>query len=164
MWRLKRRGLVSGYIQCTEHTESGLAHKHIIFRGRYIDQVFLSRTWRSIHKAYVVDIRRIKKFESNNQIASYLAKYMAKEGARYSWSWGWLWRGFAKDWQNLKKMGRICRDAGYPAPMSGLLHVWKACCRSLRSPPSQWHETGFLQSPTAVFNTLNLAYLGVYVK
>ncbi|MBA7699203.1 hypothetical protein ES703_107893 [subsurface metagenome] len=102
--RLKRRSLVSEYIRCPEYTESGLRHDHILFRGSYIEQAYLSHLWAGIHGSPVVDIR---KAWGSHRMASYLASYLAKAPAgRYSYSWAWVWKGFAWSWRVLKKASR----------------------------------------------------------
>jgi len=135
MARLKRRGLVTGYIQVPEFTKSGLAHKHIIMRGSYIDQKVLSDMWLEIHGAKVVDIRKVRNLHGKRQIANEMAKYMAKECAlRYSWDWGWVWRGFCQHWQRLKRAWRFYNlVATVQSPFSELLEIWQGFLRC-RSP------------------------------
>lgn len=100
--RLLRRKVLIDYIRCPELTLGGLRHEHILFRGSYIDQRYLSSLWESIHKAKVVDIR---KAWAKSGMARYLADYLAKSPAsRYSYSWGWVWRGYAKSWRFLKRV------------------------------------------------------------
>lgn len=100
--RLERRKLLQGYIQVPELTKKGYCHKHILFRGSYIAQALLSRWWKEIHNAEIIDIRAFIPVRGNKAMAGYMAKYMTKEGVkRYSWSWGWVWRGFVKDWKAL---------------------------------------------------------------
>lgn len=98
--RLLRRGLLLDYIRCPEFTKTGLRHEHILFRGSYIEQLYLSQLWGKIHGAVVVDIRRIG---GTRAVARYMAAYMAKAPAgRYAYSWGWVWKGFAGSWKALK--------------------------------------------------------------
>lgn len=130
MMRLKRRGLVAGYIQVPEFTKSGLAHKHIILRGSYIEQKVLSDMWQEIHGARVVDIRRVKDLHGTRQMGNEMAKYMAKESSgRYSWDWGWVWKGFCGHWCQLKRAWRYCNygcaDPGREVPFSDLLRIWR---------------------------------------
>lgn len=100
--RLLRRKLLVDYIRCPEYTKSGLRHEHILFRGSYIEQSYLSYLWEKIHSAPVVDIRRVW---GKHRMAGYLASYMAKAPAgRYAYSWGWVWKGFAGSWKDLKAM------------------------------------------------------------
>ncbi len=105
--RLKRRGLVKAYIRVGELTKSGLYHQHLVFRGEYIEQAYLSYLWDIIHHAPVVDIRRVGQ---GHRVAGYLAKYCSKENSgRLSWSWSWVYRGFCRDWLYWK---RVCRVRG----------------------------------------------------
>jgi len=120
--RLERRHLVESYIRVPERTESGLRHDHILFRGSYIEQAYLSFLWGEIHHSPVVDIRRVG---GRHRLARYLASYLAKSPAgRYSYSWSWVWRGFAKSWARLKK---FIYEGGYDF-QEGLTY-WQRCCR-----------------------------------
>ncbi|MBA7585669.1 hypothetical protein ES708_27657 [subsurface metagenome] len=104
--RLFRRCLLVDYIRCPEYTETGLRHEHILFRGSYIEQAYLSYLWQEIHGAEVVDIRRTW---GKRRLASYLASYMAKAPAgRYCYSYGWVWQGFVKSWKFLRKASTWC--------------------------------------------------------
>ena len=97
--RLRRRSMCTGYVRVIEFTKAGLPHYHVIMRGRYIPQSYLSRLWQAIHLSRVVDVRAIRR---KGSAASYLAKYLGKDPrSRYSWSWDWVWRGFARDWRAL---------------------------------------------------------------
>lgn len=132
MARLKRRGLVTGYIQVPEYTKSGLLHKHVLLRGRYIDQLVLSQMWQEIHGAKIVDIRRVRNIHGRRQMANEMAKYMAKgTSGRYSWDWGWVWQGFCKDWQRLKRAWRYWNEwTTFPeSPFSELLQIWRGFLR-----------------------------------
>lgn len=97
--RLRRRRLIEGYIKVPERTKEGKLHLHILFRGKYIAQRFLSRQWKEIHESEIVDIRAVKLKRGKKNVAAYMAKYMNKSLAgRYSWNWNWVWRGFCNDW------------------------------------------------------------------
>jgi hypothetical protein len=92
-----------GYFRVQELTKAGRPHLHIIIRGKYIAQEWLSQNWNQIHGAKIVDIRAVKNIKSKGDIAGYLAKYVGKESSGHvSWSWFWVWRGFCKDWARLK--------------------------------------------------------------
>ncbi len=137
--RLKRRGLVENYIRCPERTETNLRHDHILFRGSYIEQVYLSNLWAQIHHSPVVDIRRVG---GRHQIACYLASYLAKSPAgRYSYSWGWVWKGFARSWGILK---RASRDLGWN--YGQLLTNWRWCVRMNVKPEDKLREIGYVFS------------------
>lgn len=130
MMRLKRRGLVSGYIQVPEFTKTGLAHKHVILRGKFIAQAALSHDWEEIHGAKIVDIRRIKSRHPHANLAAEMAKYMVKENAfRYSWNWGWVWKGFCRDWLDLKRAWRSLNELYFFTPFEKLLKIWRAFLR-----------------------------------
>lgn len=125
--RLLRRKLLVDYIRCPEFTKSGLRHEHILFRGSYIDQVYLSHLWAEIHGASVVDIR---KAGGNRRLAGYLAKYMSKApSGRYAYSWGWVWKGFAGTWAKVKKLGW---ETG--APFAEVLTFWNWCIKLDKRP------------------------------
>lgn len=124
--RLKRRGLLEGYIKVPELSKSGKQHLHVLFRGSYIEQALISRWWQELHHAKIVDIRKVKVAGNRKRIASYMAKYMSKENIyRYSWNWPWVWRGFVGDWKKLKRLWRYLNDHGMNIAYSDLLIVWR---------------------------------------
>jgi len=124
--RLKRRGLITGYIRVPEYTKLGKEHLHIIFRGSYISQLLISKWWQELHKASIVDIRAVKFYYGNKGIASEMAKYMCKSNAgRYSWSWGWVWRGFCNDWRNLKRLWHFMNEGAGGYSFDDLLRWWR---------------------------------------
>lgn len=148
--RLKRRNLLTGYIQIPELTVSGLAHKHVLFRGSFIEQAFLSALWQQIHNARVVDIRAVHAFKSKRHLASYLAKYLSKSGhGRFSWDWGWVWRGFCGHWQQLKSALKTYTGSYASLPLKSVLVVWRHFLRQ-RAPP----EPGWLWEATGVWEAL----------
>lgn len=133
--RLKRRGLIEGYIKVPEYTRKGRQHLHVLFRGQYIAQVTLSRWWNDIHRAPVVDIRKVYYHHSPRKVASYMAKYMSKERAgRYSWNWTWVWRGFCRDWQRLKRLFNLRYHLGLPWPDANLILWWRWWLKGLWQP------------------------------
>lgn len=128
--RMLRRGMITGYIKVTERTKTGLLHLHVLFRGTFVAQAWLSAEWTKIHAAEVVDIR---KAYGRTGAARYLAKYMSKAGERYSWSWGWVYRGFAGVWQRAK--AQICRLVRKVPDRTGewwdtLFRLWRGHLRS----------------------------------
>jgi len=135
--RLRRRGLVTDYIRCPEKTQTGLRHDHILFRGSYIEQAYLSYLWREIHNSPVVDIRRVG---GRHRLACYLANYLAKSpSGRYSYSWDWVWKGFAKSWKILK---RVSRELGWT--YQELLTNWQWCVRVKMKPEDRLREMGYV--------------------
>ncbi len=124
--RLKRRGLIKGYIKVPEVGKNGKQHLHVLFRGSYIEQALISHWWQELHKAKIIDIRAVRRGSDPKKLASDMASYMSKPNhLRYSWNWDWVWRGFVSDWAKLKKL--ICL---YYGQISGkavhvLLHLWR---------------------------------------
>jgi hypothetical protein len=124
--RMKRRGLYAGYLRVQELTKAGRPHLHVIIRGKYIAQAWLSANWEEIHNAKIVDIRKVKSLNSKGDIAGYLAKYVGKESAGHvSWSWFWVWRGFCKDWARLKTAFNLHEKTYGVLGFAVLLAAWR---------------------------------------
>jgi hypothetical protein len=81
-------------------TNEGFGVLHIIFKGGFVPQRWISDVWRSIHGASIVDIRALR--GSSRRLANYLvANYLCKQSfERMSWSWGWVFRGFCGVWRS----------------------------------------------------------------
>lgn len=81
-------------------TNEGYGVLHIVFKGGFIPQSWLSDAWRSIHGASIVDIRVLR--GSPRRLASYLvANYLCRQSfERMSWSWSWVFRGFCGVWRS----------------------------------------------------------------
>ena len=85
-------------------TNEGNGVLHIIYRGRYIPQRWLSVQWADIHKSYVVDVRSL--FETRKGltgIAFYLiGNYLTKQSfERMSWGYSWVFPAFVSSWKRL---------------------------------------------------------------
>lgn len=125
-YRLRRRGLIRGYIKVPEMSKNGKQHVHVLFRGSYIDQRLISHWWEEIHQAKVVDIRKVGYRRSKRNLASYMAKYLTKDNFyRYSWNWQWVWRGFCRDWKRLKRLLRQTYGEITGWVVKLLLYCWK---------------------------------------
>lgn len=95
-----RRRFDFQYFCVQETTQSGLVHLHLLYRGSFIPQAWLSQMWQTVHNAQVVWIARIKR---KRGCASYLCKYLSKEVLGRCWSsWEWIYRGWRWAWSNLK--------------------------------------------------------------
>lgn len=133
--RLKRRGLLQGYIKVPEQSKNGKQHLHVLFRGSYIEQAMISAWWQELHHAKIVDIRKVKGGRSPRQLASYMAKYMSKENLyRYSWNWGWVWRGFVRDYQRLKKLFRYVEGRLDGDNIHTFLKLWRMWLKGFWQP------------------------------
>ena len=139
--RLKRRGLITGYIKVPERSKSGKQHLHILIRGKYISQAYISQAWQEIHHAKVIDIRRTRA-KSRRALAAYMAKYLSKDSTyRYSWSWEWVWRGFVRDWTDLKRRVRELDEYGEIDFRRVLLFCWKSMLKMGPAPGLDWLES-----------------------
>lgn len=132
--RMTRRGLINGYIKCTESAPDGRLHLHILYRGSYISQRLLSHWWAKIHASPVLDIRLVRPFGSKSRIANYMAKYMSKDtSTRYSWSWGWVWRCFATHWVIYKRWWFSWLNVDGQSRFSNCLTGWRLWLRGVIS-------------------------------
>jgi hypothetical protein len=105
--RLERRFGRIEYLAVVERQKRGAAHVHVVYRGPFIPQQWLSRVAAECGFGKIADIRR-----SNPALMRYLAKYLTKELSdptaappryfrRVRWSRGWcVWekRGRQVPW------------------------------------------------------------------
>jgi hypothetical protein len=85
-------------------TNEGNGVLHIVFRGRYIPQRWLSAQWADIHKSPVVDIRSLHETRKGlTGIAFYLVgHYLTKQSfERMSWGYTWVFPAFVRSWKRL---------------------------------------------------------------
>jgi len=69
------------YLVVYELTKKGTPHIHLLQRGVFIPKSWLSREWKKLTGAYIVDI---KKIFNPKDVGKYLTKYMGKELGRAS--------------------------------------------------------------------------------
>ena len=89
--RITRKFSKMDYIKVT--TSEGYGVIHVLYRGPYIPQSWLSNNWKDIWGSEIVDIRLIK--EATGRMASYLAaQYVAGQDLyiRTSESWTWVYK------------------------------------------------------------------------
>jgi hypothetical protein len=85
-------------------THEGNGVLHIIFRGKYIPQEWLSAQWADIHKSPIVDIRSLYETRKGlTGIVFYLVgNYLAKQSfERMSWGYSWVFPAFVSAWKRL---------------------------------------------------------------
>lgn len=81
------------YFLVWERTAKGWPHAHLLLRAPFIPQAWLASNWHGLTGARVIDIRKIASTEA---VASYVAKYLAKDPfvptgmKRYRFSQGFL--------------------------------------------------------------------------
>jgi hypothetical protein len=103
--RRKRKtiGQTVRFEYCKVKTNEGNWVLQVIFRGEYIPQEWLSKTWEDLHGAKIVYIEKL--YGNSKRMAVYLAtQYLSLQDATYtrmSYSFGWVCRGFVKRWRHL---------------------------------------------------------------
>jgi hypothetical protein len=107
--RVKREFGKFEYCAVREYTKSGLSHVHLLYRGSYMPQKWLSEAWSNVHGSPIVFVEMVR-FNSK-RVAGYLTKYLSKDlmnNYRFWCSQGWVFRGFVRMWENLKRCkGRV---------------------------------------------------------
>ncbi len=74
--KLRRQFGTFEYALVWELTHRGVPHAHVLFRGTYIPQKWLSNAWKKLGAGYIVDIRSLKSVPAR---AFHATKYLAKE-------------------------------------------------------------------------------------
>jgi hypothetical protein len=78
---MRRQGIKKlPFFAVVEQTKLGWPHLHIMLRGVWIDQRWLSRTMEALANSPIVDIRRI---ENAGRAAVYVAKYAGKANHKF---------------------------------------------------------------------------------
>jgi hypothetical protein len=82
-------------------TNEGFGVLHVVYRGSYIPQAWLSMAWAEIHGAPIVDIREIK--DTPKRVARYVVGHYLSHQTfeRMSYSWRWVFKGFVTYWKRL---------------------------------------------------------------
>ena len=75
--RVRRKFGNFEYVAVREWTVKGKPHLHVLFRGNYMDQKWISDAWSDVHSSFIVDIRKVS---SLKKAANYLMKYLVKDG------------------------------------------------------------------------------------
>jgi len=109
-------------------TVEGHGVLHIVYKGPYISQKWLSKAWNSIHGAYVVFIQALhgRKRLARYLVSSYLAGHHAF--SRSSWSWNWVFYGFVGYWKRVIKTS---------LDMSTAIFKWNIMLRTKN--PRKWY-------------------------
>ena len=85
-------------------TNEGNGVLHIVFRGKYIPQKWLSEQWADIHKSPIVDIRSLHETRKGlTGIVLYLVgNYLSRQSfERMSWGYSWVFPAFVRSWKSL---------------------------------------------------------------
>lgn len=100
--RIRRRYNRFEYIRV--RTDEGNGVLHLIYRGGFIPQSWLSSQWKNIHYSWNVDIRDTQRYHLKYVINQYLAGQSGFE--RYSTTWNWVFPGYVAKWNQFKKWYR----------------------------------------------------------
>ena len=102
-------------------TSEGNGVLHIVFwGGLYIQQSWLSKAWKKIHNAQIVDIRFVKRNSVNGLVGYLLDRYLLNQPIeRMSYGWGWAWLGFCKSWKVVKEHYNNMRKGRYKIDSEG---------------------------------------------
>ena len=97
--RVRRKYGRFEYIVARELTQSGLVHLHIVYKGAYMSQTWLSRVWDELNNAKIVYVCKFR--GGKRRLGAYLCKYLCKQlaGSRSWWSWSWVFKGFVRVWR-----------------------------------------------------------------
>ena len=85
-------------------TNEGNGVLHIVFRGKYIPQKWVSEQWAGIHRSPIVDIRSLHETRKGlTGIVFYLVgNCLAKQSfERMSWGYSWVFPAFVSSWKCL---------------------------------------------------------------
>ena len=85
-------------------TNEGNGVLHVVFRGKYLPQEWLSQQWADIHKSPIVDIRSLRETRKGvTGIVFYLVgNYLSKQSfERMSWGYSWVFPAFVGCWKRL---------------------------------------------------------------
>jgi hypothetical protein len=99
---LRKYGFKMKYWKIRTNERNGVLH--IIFRGKYIPQKWLSEQCADIHKSPIVDIRSLHETRKGlTGIVFYLVgNYLAKQSfERMSWGYSWVFPAFVSCWKHL---------------------------------------------------------------
>ncbi len=69
------------YLASWQFTKAGWPHAHLMTRGSYLPQAWLSNQWHRITGSKIVDIRKI---HGPNQAALYITRYMLRDVTRHA--------------------------------------------------------------------------------
>jgi hypothetical protein len=83
-------------------TNEGKGVLHIVFRGKFVPQEWLSEQWADIHNSPIVDIRSLYETAKGLKgICFYLVgSYLSKQSfERMSWGYSWVFPAFVSTWR-----------------------------------------------------------------
>lgn len=121
-----RKGHVCEFLAVFELTALGEPHLHIVQRGSYMSQKWLSAQMAELMGAPIVDIRTVK---GAKEVAKYVAKYISKRNIKIG-TLKRYWR--SKGWLKVSR-AEIRRQRNAGATFYQLDHHWKAYLRWIQT-------------------------------
>jgi len=135
--RLRRKFGEFEYIGVKE-SKGDREHLHLVFRGKYMPQDWVSDTWEDIHDSPIVYIQGI---QSAQESVKYLAKYLSKDIHNRFWcSQNWVFKG----WVGWTK--KFCKLFGHYPHQSVVQSLARLDVERRREVQQQliWHERYFV--------------------
>lgn len=134
------------YFAVFERTKRGEPHLHILIRGRYLPQSWLSKQMKELIGAPICDIRKV---HSERGAAAYVAKYLGKDPHRFgTCKRYWATRGYDLTAVNADRSStweltpwQITRE-----PVEA---IWRAWQRSYRAPSVSSEGVAWYGAPPA---------------
>lgn len=117
------------YLAIVEETKRGEPHLHILFRGPYIPQAYLSACMGEIIDSPIVDIRKIG---NAKEVIRYVAKYITKAPAQFGTAKRY-W--CSRDWEAGERQEKSLPDTGR--------EKWKVLQRPILDIIYEWANEGF---------------------
>jgi len=129
--RARRRwpGKSIDYLAVVEATKLGEPHLHILVRGPYMPQKWLSECMDEIAESPIVDIRKIR---SVREVVSYVAKYITKAPAQFD--------GSKRYWCTQTWEGPRVRREAQP---EGPLFPWEVAQHDIATLIREWCYSGW---------------------
>jgi len=132
LWkRVRRRWPTKSweYFVVVEKTKAGEPHLHVLVRGPYIPQAFISKAMKELIGAFIVDIRSLK---NSKAVVNYVAKYLGKAPAKFA-NYKRYWT--SENYDLREDDGAHLGDDGGNA--------WALDRRSIREISMQWTYEGY---------------------
>jgi len=135
--RLRRKFGIFEYIGVKE-AKGDREHLHLVFRGEYMPQEWVSNTWQDIHASPIVDIEAVQNAQEG---VKYLAKYLSKDIHNRFWcSQNWVFKG----WVGWTK--EFCKQFGHYPHRSVVQSLARLDVERRKEVQQQlvWHERYFV--------------------
>jgi len=107
-------------------TDEGYGVIHAIYVGEYMPFLWIQQTWKDIHGAFHVNVRKVRGnvYNASGLAGYFLAQYVRDQNAiRWiSQSRTWVYQGYMKDWNKLKRECK--RNGSTKYQLIAAWHLW----------------------------------------